>query len=158
MAEGVRLFLLDFAVVVGITLIPGATAPRWPRRWLQRDVGPLRLTSFDRVAWYRSLRIGPMSRWLPEFGEVFGGTSKRRLPGTSQQDLENYCIEVRRAEWVHWISFFSWVPVAFFNPLWVTVLVAVAVMAINLAFLMILRYNKLRVGITLAKMTAIRPA
>jgi len=157
MAEGLRLFLLDFAVVVGITLIPGATAPRWPNRWLMRDVGPLRLTSFDRVAWYRSLRIGPMSRWLPEFGEFFGGKSKRHLPGTSQQDLLDYCIEVRRAEWVHWISFFSWIPVAFFNPPIVTVLVAVAVMAINLVFLLILRYNRLRVGLTLAKMSNVRP-
>ena len=158
MVDGLRLFLLDFAVVVGITLIPGATAPRWPNRWLMRDVGPLRLTSLDRVAWYRALRIGPMSRWLPEFGEFFGGKSKRHLPGTSRQDLIDYCIEVRRAEWVHWISFFSWIPVAFFNPPWVTVLVALAVMAINLVFLLILRYNRLRVGLTLAKMSATRPA
>ena len=156
MAEGLRLFALDFAIVVGITLIPGATAPRWPNRWLRTDVGPLHLTSWDRVSWYRAMRIGPMSRWLPEFGTFFGGKSKRHLPGTSQQDLIDYCIEVRRGEWVHWISAFSWIPVAFFNPWWVTVLVALAVIAINAVFIFILRYNRLRVGITLAKMSATR--
>ncbi|MDA3023063.1 MAG: hypothetical protein O2943_10530, partial [Actinomycetota bacterium] len=92
---------IDAFVVIALAIIIGASAPRWPNKWLQRDVGPLRFNRFDTRSRYRKIGITKLARTLPELGSLFGGQSKKALPGLTINDLGAYLVEVRRAEWVH---------------------------------------------------------
>jgi glycosyl-4,4'-diaponeurosporenoate acyltransferase len=81
---------------------------------------------------------------LPELGSTFGGATKSQLPGRDVTQIDEYLIELRRAEWVHWISLFSWVPIAFFNPWYLTLLFILILISGNTSFLLILRHNRQR--------------
>ena len=135
---------VDIAIVVGWSLLVGLTAPRWPRRWLDRDRGPLRLTGADTVARYRSWGVPRLTTALPEGGAWFGGVAKDRLPGTDAVALEAYLVEVRRAEWVHLLSLLAAIPVLVVGPWWLGLAFAVVVVAVNVPFLLVLRYNRVR--------------
>ena len=131
-------------VVISLAICIGATAPRWPKTWLQRDVGPLHFNRFDTRNRYRKIGITKLARRLPELGAVFGGQSKSALPGVTNADLATYLIEVRRAEWVHWLTLLVWLPLIFFDPWWLTLLFAFMVIAGNTIYIAILRHNRLR--------------
>lgn len=139
----VLVIVADLSIVLVTTVAIGAWAPSWPDAWLARDRGPLRLTRVDTVAGYRRLGVQRWARRLPELGGLFG-ISKRGLPGRSRDALGGYLVEVRRAEWVHWGSLVSLVPLAAFNPVWLWALFAFLSVAVNAPFLAILRYNRVR--------------
>ncbi|NLT55090.1 MAG: hypothetical protein GXX79_11135 [Actinomycetales bacterium] len=143
---------VDLAVVLVVTLAVGATAPRWPARWLSRDRGPLRLSRVDDERRYRRLGVHTWVRRLPEAGGVFG-SSKRHLPDGSPEALAGYLVEVRRAEWVHWLSLVGVVPLAAVNPLWLWTVFAVVAVAVNAPFVLVLRYNRVRLLRLLARLT-----
>ena len=137
--------VLGTAVVVGGSVAIGATAPHWPDRWLERDVGPLRLTRFDRAEAYERLGVRRARSIFPEAGALFGGTSKRAAPDRADPDaVRAYLIEVRRAEWVHWLSMGCWLPLPFFARTWVAVGLLVPTSAVNGTAQLILRYHKVR--------------
>jgi glycosyl-4,4'-diaponeurosporenoate acyltransferase len=146
-----RLILLDILTVVGVSLAIGFTAPRWPARWLQRDVGPLRLNRFDRPVSYRRIKVMWLARVLPEGGEWMGGQSKSQLPGRDRASLTAYLVEVRRGEWVHWLSMLAWLPLAFFNPWGLTLAFALVVVLGNAVFVTVLRFNRIRLTALLAR-------
>jgi len=150
--ELVRLVLSDIAIVAGLSILIGATAPRWPDRWLSRNRGPMRLSIPRRESTFRALGVTRLARRLPEFGATFGGRSKASIPGRDAASLQRYLIEVRRAEWVHLLSMLTFIPIAFFNPWWLTLVFAVITIAGNTPFLMILRYNRLRLTRLLDRM------
>ena len=139
-----RLIVIDFIVMVIGTAIVGAMAPRWPARWLTADRGPLRLRNFDTPALYRRLRAPWLAATMPEFGAVCGGESKKQLPGIDRESLGRYLIEVRRAEWVHWLACTPVVVLYFFNPWWLAVLWTVFVVFVNGIFIVIVRHNRVR--------------
>lgn len=136
------LIAADIGVIAAVAFLAGLIAPRVPAAWLRRDALPL--TRWDTLARYRAMGIPRLARRLPELGGALGGRSKATLPGTSDDALAGYLVEVRRAEWVHLVSALSWLPLAWFNPWWLTLAFAIAVIAINLPFLAILRHNRLR--------------
>ena len=150
--ELVRLVLLDFLAVVAFAILIGAAAPRWPDRWLDRDRCLLRVTFPRRESTYRALGVPWLARHLPELGATFGGQSKAALPGRDAASLQRYLIEVRRAEWVHVLSLFTFIPLAPFNPWWLTAAYAGLVIGANTPFLLILRHNRLRLTRVLARM------
>ena len=131
-------------VVISLAICIGASAPRWPNTWLQRDIGPLHFNRFDTRSRYRKIGITKLARTLPELGAVFGGQSKKELPGLTIEDLGAYLVEVRRAEWVHWLTLLVWVPLIFFDPWWLTLLFAFIVITGNTIYIAILRHNRLR--------------
>ncbi|MCX6423348.1 MAG: hypothetical protein NTV96_01965 [Actinobacteria bacterium] len=131
-------------VVIGLAICIGASAPRWPNTWLQRDVGPLRFNRFETRTRYRRIGVTRLARTLPELGSVFGGQSKKALPGLTIEDLGAYLVEVRRAEWVHWLTMWVWLPLIFFNPWWLTLAFGSIVVAGNVIYIFILRFNRLR--------------
>ena len=137
--------VIDIFIVVTLSVLIGATAPRWPSRWLERDRGILHLTRLDTPRIYRRLGIHSIKDRLPELGAIFGGQSKDQLPGSEAEQLALYARELRRAEWVHWISMLTWIPLAFFNPWWLTLAFAIAVILGNVPFALIVRYNRMRV-------------
>jgi glycosyl-4,4'-diaponeurosporenoate acyltransferase len=145
MSELVLRIVIDIFIVVTLSVIIGATAPRWPANWLSRDRGLLRLTTLDTPRGYRRIGIHRFKDKLPELGAIFGGQSKGQLPGSELEQLALYARELRRAEWVHWLSMLTWIPLAFFNPWWLTAAFAIAVIVGNAPFVLIVRYNRMRV-------------
>ena len=137
--------VIDIFIVVTLSVLIGAMAPRWSAGWLSRDRGPLRLTRFDTPRAYRRIGIHRIKDKLPEWGSVFGGRSKGQLPGSEAEQLALYARELRRAEWVHWMSILTWIPLAYFNPWWLTVAFAIVVIVGNATFILIVRYNRMRV-------------
>lgn len=138
------LIAIDVVVVVVLSVAIGAWAPHWPSSWLARDRFPLALRQWERVHHYRRLRAGALALRLPELGAAFGGASKRTLPGNDVASLDAYLVEVRRAEWVHLLSCLTVLPLLAFNPWWLSLVFTLAVLAVNGAFLVVLRHNRLR--------------
>lgn len=135
----------------------GFVVSRLPQRLLNEDTWLTRARSWeDNGRWYdRRLRIRIWKDRLPEWGDLFpGGTSKRSLPGRSQQDLERFLVETRRAEYVHWANlgvgptFLIWC-----SPLLGACMILFGVMA-HIPFICIQRYNRERVVRTLTRRAA----
>ena len=145
MGDLVRLIALDLLVVILISLAAGVSAPHWGGAWLTRDSWMLRPAPWESTAFFRRFPLKTWARLLPEMGATFGGRSKRQVPERDPAAVSAYLVELRRAEWVHWFSVFSWVPLAFFNPWWLTLIFAVLVTVGNGPFLLILRGNRMRV-------------
>lgn len=139
-----RLIAVDVLIIILCGLTVGVPAPRWPARWLDHDRGPLQLRSFETVERYRRFGAQWLIGALPEGGSWTGGQSKASLFGADILSLQRYLVEVRRAEWVHILMSFAWVPLVLFNPWRLWLAFAIGVVAINLPFLIVLRYNRLR--------------
>lgn len=136
---------IDIVTIAGLSILIGATAPRWPDRWLTSDHGPMRMPVPRRESTFRALGVTSMARHLPEWGAAFGGQSKSSIPGRDAASLQQYLIEVRRGEWVHLLSMTTCIPLVLFNPWWLFALFAAIVIGGNLPFVLILRYNRLRI-------------
>ncbi len=147
-----RLGILDFLILVACAVIIGFIAPRCPDRWFERDVGPLKLTRWDKVRAYRRLGIPWFAKWLPEGGSWFGGESKSSLPGVDPASLRGYLIEVRRGAWVHFISAFTFLIIVPFNP-WQLVLLWFCIVFVgNMVFFLVLRHNQVRLTAILSRL------
>jgi glycosyl-4,4'-diaponeurosporenoate acyltransferase len=124
----------------------GYAAHRLGDRRLSQDGWLLRPRRFESARWYRRrLRIHRWKDRLPEAGALFaGGLSKRHLPSYDVGGLQLFVRETRRAELAHWWAlccgplFVMWNP-----PLAAGLLVGYGVV-VNLPFIMIQRYNRLR--------------
>lgn len=146
------LLLIDFLVLVAMAITIGFIAPRCPDRWFARDVGPLRLTRYDSVRAYRRVGIPWFAKWLPEGGSWLGGESKSSLFGIDAASLEAYLIEVRRGEWVHFLSAFTFLVIVPFNP-WQFILLWFLIVGVgNMVFFLVLRYNQMRITSLLRRM------
>lgn len=139
------LIVLDATVIVALSMLIGATAPRVPGSWFAADVFPLTFLPAESGLRYRRIGIGALTRRLPELGTTFGGSSKASLPGTTTAELTAYAIEVRRAEWVHWLSIAASLVLFAFNPWGLALVFVVLVVVGNLPFILILRNNRLRI-------------
>lgn len=132
-------------VVVTWSVLVGATAPRWPRHWLDADHGPLRLNQRESAAAYRASGIPRWSSRLPDAGPWFGGASKRELACPSNGGLDEFVVETRRAEWVHWLSIAGLAPASFVVPLWTLLAIGPFFVVGNAVFIIICRHNRLRI-------------
>jgi glycosyl-4,4'-diaponeurosporenoate acyltransferase len=138
-------FVAGIACIAGLSVLIGMTAPRWPRRWLRRDAGPLHLTRMENRDRYERAGIGWLKRHYPELGSWFGGESKSRLPTLSDPaSVDRYVVETRRAEWVHWLSCLTPLPVLLFAPMWLVAVLWAITLGINAIAIAIVRYNRLR--------------
>ena len=147
-----RLGIIDFLILAACALLIGFIAPRCPDRWFARDIGPLRLTRWDRVRVYRRIGIPWFAKWLPEGGSWLGGESKSSLFGIDVPSLRAYLIEVRRGEWVHFFSAFTFLVIVPFNP-WQLILLWFGIVFIgNMVFFLVLRYNQLRLTSILTRL------
>jgi hypothetical protein len=137
--------LVDFLVVVGITAAVGATAPRWPARWLDVEAWHLPFLPWEDAVFYRGIGVTWLARRMPEAGAMFGGESKSSLPGTDTASLRAYYVEVSRAEWVHVASSLSPLVLLLFTPWQVALGWLAFTVAVNALFLAILRNNRIRI-------------
>ena len=97
-------------------------------------------------ALYQALRIRRWKDRLPEAGAFFaGGISKRHLPGRARGGLERFVVETRRAELGHWLAAAAGPLFVLWNPPGVAAVLVAYGVAVNLPFIAIQRYNRLRV-------------
>ena len=152
-AERLAVIAANVAVIAVVSVGIGASAPRWPRRWLLQDRGPLRLTKWDTAANYRRAGIPRLARALPEAGSAFGGVNKRTHPRRTRREIHNYLIEARRGEWVHWLAMTAVIPMIWYNPWWMWLAFLVTVIMVNGVFIAILRNARVRLYSKLAVMS-----
>ena len=145
MARLLILIGLDILVVVVCSVVVGVIAPRIPASRLDSRTWPVPLMPWETVAFYRRIGVPWLTRMLPEAGALFGGQSKSSLPGNAREAVQMYGREVRRAEWVHWLSSASALLVLLFNPWQLAVLFIGFVWIVNALFLAVLRNNRIRV-------------
>ena len=136
---------LDFVVVGTCSAIVGFFAPRIPDHRLDDRRWPVPTMPWETVTFYRRLGVPWLTRVLPEAGALFGGQAKSTLPGTGLDAIKAYGREVRRAEWVHWLSDASAMLVFLFNPLPLAVVFTLFVWVVNGLFLLVLRNNRVRI-------------
>ena len=137
--------VIDLVVVMGVSVLVGAWAPRWPDRWLSSDPFPLHRWPWETPEFFRRIRVTRWAPRLPELGSLFGGESKAALPGTDREALQRYLIEARRAEWVHWGSVLSSLLLFLISPWWLALAFVLVVTVGNLPFLVIVRNNRFRI-------------
>ena len=140
--------------VVGVGSIAiGATAPRWPQRWLGHDWGPLRPLPGDCPERYQRLGAVWFKSFFPELGSAFGGRSKNRLPELDDPAaIHSYIAEARRGELVHWAANLTWLPLPFLQPWWIAGAFAIITGTVNGIAIVILRYNRFRLYGVLAEL------
>jgi glycosyl-4,4'-diaponeurosporenoate acyltransferase len=127
---------------------------------LSRDTWLLRPRRFeDRGRWYR--RWWRIERWkdrVPEAGGLFpGGISKAHLPAPGRSGLGLFIRETRRAELAHWWALACGPLFALWNePLPTALLIAYGVL-VNLPFIAIQRYNRIRATAALTRQHLTNP-
>lgn len=139
--------LLDVAAWGAVHAGAGYVAHRTSVAWLSRDrwlFRERRVECGGRM-YARTLRI---SRWkdrLPEAGALFaGGISKRRVTAAEQGGLERFVVETRRAELAHWLAAWPGVVFGLWNPPAVVPIMVAYGLAVNLPFIAVQRYNRIR--------------
>jgi glycosyl-4,4'-diaponeurosporenoate acyltransferase len=139
--------LVDVVAWGAIHASTGYVAHRLPLERLRVDGWLLRPRSFERRGQaYERLRIRRWKDRLPEAGALFaGGVSKRELPG-GRAGLERFAAETRRAELGHWWALAASPLFALWNRPLAAALLATYGVLVNLPFVAIQRYNRLRVS------------
>lgn len=131
----------------------GYLAHRLDPHRLARDGWLLRARGFEDAGWYRRrLRIHRWKDRLPEAGDLFaGGVSKRELGSLDDDGLRAFVIETRRAELGHWWAMACSPLFVLWNPPLASVLLVAYGVLVNLPFIVIQRYNRLRINTLLAR-------
>ena len=138
---------LDVAAWAVVHASTGYLAHRLPARRIAGDGWLLAPRRFEGSGeWYRRrLRIHAWKDRLPEAGALFdGGVSKRALPGRDRAGIELFVRETRRAELAHWWAMLPGPVFALWNPPAAAAVHVGYGVAVNLPFVAIQRYNRVR--------------
>ncbi|MEZ5374802.1 MAG: hypothetical protein R2704_19200 [Microthrixaceae bacterium] len=153
---------LSDAATVGVSIVAwlaigltsGCVYHRLPADRFAHDNAVTRARPFEaNGAFYqRRFRIRSWKNRLPEAGDFFAdGFSKRHLDGRSEEHLNRFVAETRRAELVHWTNlcagpwFLIWC-----EPLVGALMVLFGVVA-HLPFIAVQRFNRARLMLVLAR-------
>lgn len=131
----------------------GYAAHRLSESRLARDGWLLRPRRFETVRRYRGwLRINRWKDKLPEAGALFSdGVSKRQLPDHGSDGLQLFVRETRRAELAHWWAMWCGPLFVLWNPPLAAGLLIGYGVIVNLPFIAIQRYNRLRTQALIAR-------
>jgi glycosyl-4,4'-diaponeurosporenoate acyltransferase len=125
----------------------GYVAHRLPLRFLERDRWLWRERGWERRGdlYRRTLRIARWKDRLPEAGATFaGGVSKRHVPTDDAGGLARFVVETRRAETGHVLAMLPGPLFVLWNPPGVAVVMVAYGVLVNLPFVAIQRYNRIR--------------
>jgi glycosyl-4,4'-diaponeurosporenoate acyltransferase len=142
------LLLVDIGAWAVVHSVTGYAVHRLAVHRLDHDTWLSRARRFERGGrLYRdTLHINRWKDALPEAGGLFpGGVSKRHLPPADRGGLERFSVETRRAELGHWLAAAGGPVFALWNPAPVAVVMVVYGVGVNLPFVAIQRYNRLRI-------------
>lgn len=139
--------LLDVVAWGVIHAGSGFVAHRTSVPWLARDRWLFRERRLERGGRLYTQRLH-IARWkdrLPEAGDLFaGGISKRRVTAAEQGGLERFVVETRRAELAHWLAAAPGVLFVLWNPPAVVPVMIAYGLLVNLPFIAVQRYNRIR--------------
>ena len=151
---------VDRAIVVSclawilIGLVTGFFVHRLPLSRLARDSWLTRPRAFEDGGRFYERRLH-IRRWkdkLPEKGDLFrGGFSKRHIHSRSDEFLERFEAETRRAELVHWMNAAAGPLFLLWCPWYLGLVMIVFGWVAHLPFICIQRYNRARLERTLAR-------
>ncbi len=144
---GQAVIVVDVLAIILMQGAAGYTVNRMPLSMLRYDTWLLRSRPFERggLLYTQLLRIKRWKDRVPEAGDFFkGGMSKKQLPSPEQGGISRFASETRRAELCHWLAVAPTPLFALWNPPWMVVLVMVSVFGVNLPFITIQRYNRIR--------------
>jgi glycosyl-4,4'-diaponeurosporenoate acyltransferase len=141
------------------SLVIGAIANRLPDRLLRPadgDQSDLRVE--DPARFYeRWLGIRVWKRWIPDAGNALpGGVRKASLARLDPLALQRLRLETRRAELVHWALWPVWMVTALWLPPAGVLVNLIFATLFNLPCLLLQRYNRLRLGRTLSRLSCSR--
>ena len=136
---------VDAAVWAGWGTFVGWASSRIPTARLDRENVLTRPRPWE-IGRYERLGIRRWKDRLPEAGAVFGGPSKRRLPGRSAAALGAFATETRRAELVHWVVPAAVVVFPLWNPWYLTVVMVAYAVVANGPCVLVQRYNRARIA------------
>jgi glycosyl-4,4'-diaponeurosporenoate acyltransferase len=156
--SNVATVVVDIAAWAVIHAASGYIVHRLGDQHFDHDGRVTRITTFEadgRI--YERMRIRRWKDRLPEAGALFaGGLSKAHLPARSASGLRTFATATRRAELGHWLcAAVSPVFVIWNRPVVAVVMVVYGVL-VNLPFIAIQRYNRLRIGRLLSRASALR--
>lgn len=142
------LLIIDIVAWGVIHAATGYLVHTLPSTWLEHGDWLYRPRRYERDGGlYERLAVKRWKDRLPEAGGLFpGGLSKRSLFGRDAEHLERFAVETRRAELGHWLAalggplFFLW------NPPGIAAVMVVYAVAVNAPFIVIQRYNRLRIA------------
>jgi glycosyl-4,4'-diaponeurosporenoate acyltransferase len=137
-----------------IGLCTGWTGHRLDLGRLDHDTWLTKVRSFEQDGRFyeRRMRIRSWKDRLPEGGATFeGGFSKARMGGRSDEHLQRFAAETRRAEYVHWANAASGPLFAVFLPPWIVAVMTAFGVVVHLPFIAIQRYNRARLERTIAR-------
>lgn len=141
------------------TAAAGYLAERVPSQAFESDDALTRLRHFEHDGdWYRDcLLIHAWKDRIPEAGAVFGGFAKRNIQGSDADELIEFVVECRRAEYAHWVMSSGVVLTYLWNPRWAFPVNAAVAAGSNLPCIAVQRYNRARLNRTIARMRARSP-
>jgi glycosyl-4,4'-diaponeurosporenoate acyltransferase len=145
--------VVDSAAWLALSIGVGFAGHRLPDRWLDHDNALTRLRQFERDGhfWHDRFAVRQWKDRLPEAGNLFGGTSKKRLAGNQ---LSRIVLETRRAELVHWTLLVCGFAFAVWNPpALAAAMIAFGIVA-NAPFVVVQRFNRARLLRVLAARAA----
>jgi len=142
------LLIIDIVAWGAIHAATGYLVHTLPTTLLERDHWLFRTRRFERDGHlYERLAIKRWKDRLPEAGGLFpGGLSKRTLIGRRPEHLDRFAVETRRAELGHWLAALGGPLFLLWNPPGVGAIMIVYAVAVNAPFIMIQRYNRLRIA------------
>lgn len=131
-----------------IGLLSGLVAQHLPSGWISEDTWITRERHLERGGrTYERLRIRSWKDRLPESAGVGSdGVSKRHLGGSDGDTLWAFATETRRAEYVHWMNVGAGPAFVVVLPAPVALVVTAAAVVVHLPFVMVQRYNRIRIG------------
>lgn len=148
---------------LGWSLLVGALANRLPVRLLNPPPDPVRsggAVRRGRRPSTRALRhyegrlaIRRWKPWIPDAGDALpGGVRKASLVRRDPPALRRLLVETRRAELVHWLLWPVWMVTALWLPPLGVLLNLVFATLFNLPCLLLQRYTRLRLQLTLERL------
>ncbi|HEX6420913.1 MAG TPA: hypothetical protein VFZ77_20580 [Acidimicrobiales bacterium] len=138
--------VLDVAAWGLIHAGTGYLVHRLPAAWLSVDRWPFTERRWERGGrlYARALRIDRWKDRVPEAGALFRGGVSKRTVSRSGGGLERFVVETRRAELGHWLAALPGPVFALWNPPAVVPVMVAYGLAVNLPFVAIQRYNRIR--------------
>ena len=111
--------------------------------------GPLKLRSFNfedkGTVYQKYFKVKSWKDKMPEGSQFFTNTyNKRELKNNSPETINEFLVEVNRAEITHWGILFTLPIVLLFNPRWTYKIHSIYALAANIPFIIIQRYNRPR--------------
>lgn len=150
-----RTVVLDVVAWGLVHAATGYLAHRIPPERLQRDGWVTRPRRWEDGGRFYVRRLD-IHRWkdrVPEAGALFaGGVSKAHV---TRAGVEELVVATRRAELAHWWAAAAGPAFALFNPWYAVPLLVAYGLGVNLPFVAIQRYNRLRATRVLARRSSV---